>query len=552
MKHNLPLFTALLLAPLAALHAAEPKVFDITAYGAKSDGQTLNTAAIQKAIDACHASGGGTVLVPRGVFVSGSLRLKSKVTLRVEKDAILRGSPDIADYTVETAELHWGGFWKFAASQWRQCLVYAEDAEEIGIEGPGTIDGHGGRERKVFPNAKDPRRPMLVRLVGCKKVTVREVNLLDPASFTTFFVRSEDIHIERVTIRSRNSTNGDGLDFDGCKRVRIQDCDIDAGDDGIGPKVFHPDWPNEDFEISGCRITSRWHAIRVGAESIAPIRRLAVRDCVFTRCQGGIKIEASEGALFEDLSFSRIEMKQVCQPIMVLASRFAFSAHNRSARPPAGRIRKVRFSDIRAIAAIREDVSMKAKGGKKDPFQRPCSAVVSRPGSHIEDVSFTNIDLTFPGGGTTEEASRLDVGELLESTDYMKWATPFDGEVPASALYLRHVKGVHLENVRFAVEKPDARAFIAGDDVQGLTLQGVVGHAPAPVPGLAKLADAMDVTEKGCRVECGASVPVIIAPSADEVRRLAELRTRSAALDREIQQKADQLDAEAKKASKAK
>jgi hypothetical protein len=552
MKHNLPLFTALLLAPLAALHAAEPKVFDITAYGAKSDGQTLNTAAIQKAIDACHASGGGTVLVPRGVFVSGSLRLKSKVTLRLERDAILRGSPDIADYTVETAELHWGGFWKFAASQWRQCLVYAEDAEEIGIEGPGTIDGQGGRERKVFPNAKDPRRPMLVRLVGCRKVTVREVNLLDPASFTTFFVHSEDIHIERVTIRSRNSTNGDGLDFDGCKRVRIQDCDIDAGDDGIGPKVFHPDWPNEDFEISGCRITSRWHAIRVGAESIAPIRRLAVRDCVFTRCQGGIKIEASEGALFEDLSFSRIEMKQVCQPIMVLASRFPFSAHNRSARPPAGRIRKVRFSDIRAIAAIREDGSLKAKGGKKDPFQRPCSAVVSRPGSHIEDVSFTNIDLTFPGGGTTEEASRLDVGELLESTDYMKWAVPFDGEVPASALYLRHVKGVRLENVRFSVEKPDARAFIAGDDVEGLTLNGVVGHAPAPVPGLAKLADAMDVTEKDCRVECGANVPVIIAPSADEVRRLAELRTRSAALDREIQQKADQFDAGAEKAAKSK
>ena len=552
MKHNLPLFTALLLAPLAALHAAEPKVFDITAYGAKSDGQTLNTAAIQKAIAACHASGGGTVLVPRGVFVSGSLRLKSKVTLRLERDAILRGSPDIADYTVETAELHWGGFWKFAASQWRQCLVYAEDAEEIGIEGPGTIDGQGGRERKVFPNAKDPRRPMLVRLVGCRKVTVREVNLLDPASFTTFFVRSEDIHIERVTIRSRNSTNGDGLDFDGCKRVRIQDCDIDAGDDGIGPKVFHPDWPNEDFEISGCRITSRWHAIRVGAESIAPIRRLAVRDCVFTRCQGGIKIEASEGALFEDLSFSRIEMKQVCQPIMVLASRFPFSAHNRSARPPAGRIRKVRFSDIRAIAAIREDGSLKAKGGKKDPFQRPCSAVVSRPGSHIEDVSFTNIDLTFPGGGTTEEASRLDVGELLESTDYMKWAVPFDGEVPASALYLRHVKGVRLENVRFSVEKPDARAFIAGDDVEGLTLNGVVGHAPAPVPGLAKLADAKDVTEKDCSVECGANVPVIIAPSADEVRRLAELRTRSAALDREIQQKADQFDAGAEKAAKSK
>ncbi len=552
MKPNLTLLTALLLSPLAALHAAEPKVFDITAYGAKSDGTTINTSAIQQAIDACHAAGGGTVLVPSGVFVSGSLLLKSHVTLKVGKNAILRGSPNVADYAVETAPLHWSAFWKFAASNWKQCLIYAENAEEIGIEGPGTIDGQGGTERKVFPNANDPRRPMLVRFVCCRKVSVREVKLLDPASFTTFFVRSEDIHIERVTIRSRKSPNGDGLNFDGCRRVRIKDCDLDTGDDGIAPKTFHPNWPNEDFEISGCRITSRWHAIRVGAESIGAIRRLSMRDCVFTQCQGGIKIESTEGAQFEDLSFSGIEMKQVCQPFMVLASRFAFSAHGQSVRPPVGRIRNVRFNDIRVVVGVGGDVGYKGKSGLEDPFERLCSAVVSLPGTHIENVSFTNIDLTFPGGGTAEQASRFDVGELLESSNYIKWATPFDGELPASALYLRHVKGVRLEKVRLTVEKPDARAFIAGDDIEGLTLQGVVARAPAPVPGLAKLADARDVTEKGCRVECGATVPVLVAPTADELRRLAELRTRSAALDGEIQQKADQADAAAKKAAESK
>jgi hypothetical protein len=547
MKSSVTFLAAILLVSPAALHAAEPKVFDITAFGAKGDGQTINTSAIQKAIDACHGAGGGSVVVPRGVFLCGSLRLKSRVRLKVEKDALLRGSPKIADYTAETAPLHWGGVWSFAASQWKQCLIYAEDAEEIGIEGPGTIDGQGGTERKVFPNADDPRRPMLVRLVGCRKVTVRDVTLLDPAAFTTFFVRSEDILIDRVTIRSRTSPNGDGLDFDGCKRVRIKDCDIDAGDDGIAPKVFHPDWPNEDFEISGCRITSRWHAIRVGTESIAPIRRLTVRDCVFTQCQGGIKIESCEGALLEDLSFSGIEMKKVCQPFMVLASRFAFSAHGTSARPPVGRIRNVRFTDIRVVAGVGDDVGLRGRGGKDDPFNRLCSAVVSRPGTRIEDVSFTDIDLTYPGGGTAEQASRLDVGELLESSNYVTWAMPFDGELPASALYLRHVKGVHLENVRLTAEKPDARAFIAGDDVEGLTLQDVIARAPAPVPGLVKLADARDVTEKDCRVDCGANVPVMIAPTADEVRRLTELRTRSAERDREIQQQADQADAAAKK-----
>ena len=124
---------------LGSLHAAKPHLFDITAFGAKNDGQTINTSAIQNAIDACHSAGGGTVLVPNGVFVSGSLRLKSRVKLKIGKDAILRGSPNVADYAVETAELHWGGSWQFAASQWKQCLIYAENDEQIGIEGPGRL-----------------------------------------------------------------------------------------------------------------------------------------------------------------------------------------------------------------------------------------------------------------------------------------------------------------------------------------------------------------------------------------------------------------------------
>ena len=536
------------LAPLAALPAVEPRAFDITAFGAKGDGATLNTDAIQRAADACHEAGGGVVRVPEGVFVTGSLRLKSGVVLRIEKDALLRGSPKIADYTVETAPLHWGAYWKFVNSQLRNCLIYAHNAERVGIEGEGTIDGQGGHERKVFPNAGDLRRPMLVRFERCRQVTLRGVTLLDPASFTAFFVRSEDIQIESVVIRSRNSPNGDGLDFDGCRRVRIRDCDLDTGDDAIGPKTFQPDAPNEDFEISGCRISARWAAVRIGAESIAPIRRLTVRDCRFTKCQAGIKIESSEGAMFEDLRFADIEMKDVCQPFMVLASRFAFSAHNTSARPPVGRIRRVRFENIRAEVRAAGNVGMVDKAADQDPFRRACSAVASHPDARIEDISFKSIDLILPGGGTAEHAARLDVGELLESTDYMKWAVPFDGELPASALYLRHVKGVRLEDVQLTLVKPDARALIAGDDVEGLTLRAVVARAPTALPGLVKLADLKDFTESDCRVECGKPAPVIAAPTAEELRRLAELRKRSAELECEYQKKASQGDTEAKKA----
>ena len=222
MKCTILTVTVLLLAPLAALHTAGQErpvagkaSFDICSFGATGDGKTLNTAAIQKAINACHAAGGGRVVVPAGVFLTGSVRLKSRVVLRIEAGATLRGSPDIREYGLETAPLNWGGWWKFVSHQLAPCLIYAEDAEQIGLEGQGTVDGQGGRLRKVFPNAGDSRRPMLVRFQHCRGVTVRDLTLLDPASFTTFFVRSRDIAIEGVTIRSRETGNGDGLDFDG-------------------------------------------------------------------------------------------------------------------------------------------------------------------------------------------------------------------------------------------------------------------------------------------------------------------------------------------------
>jgi hypothetical protein len=514
---------------------------------------------IQQAVDACHEAGGGVVSVPKGVFLTGSLRLKSGVVLRIEKDAILRGSPKIADYTVETAELHWFdaqdslNMFKSINTQHRPALIYAEDAEQVRLEGSGVIDGQGGVASKIFPNKGDPQRriPMLIRFERCRDVRLSGLTLIDPAMFATFFACCTDIQIERVTVRSRDSAAyGNAFVLAGSRRVSIKDCDADCKDDCIALQTFHPDWPNEDIEISGCRLTTRWCAIRIGCESFGATRRLTMRDCTFTDCQGGIKIESSGGQTHEDLSFSNIEMTKVCQPIMVLASRFAFSKHHQTRRPPIGHIRNVRFEHIKAV--VGDGGILRSKSGWEAPYKRFCSAVVSGPGSRIEDISFSDIDITFPGGGTAEQASRLDVGELLEAFEYLKWAVPFDGELPASALYLRHVKGVRLENVRFAVEKPDARAFIAGDDVQGLTLQGVVCQAPAPVPGLAKLADATDLTEKDCRVECGTSVPVLIAPTTEELRRLAELRRRSAALDREIQQKADQFDAEARKDSKTK
>ncbi len=541
MKMVLPLLITLLLPSLGVLFAgqeaptANKKCFDIRTFGAIPDGKTLNTVAIQEAIDACHAAGGGRVVVAGGMFLTGAVQLKSRITLVVEAGATLLGSPDIRDYGVVTVPIDWGWTYKKTAIAFAPCLIYAEKVERVGLEGKGTVDGQGGRQRKVFPNRGDvdARRPILVRFHECHDVTLRDVTLVDPAAYATFFVHCRDIAVEGVTIRSRQTVNGDGLDFDGCRNVRIAGCDMDCGDDAISPKTSHPDWPIEDFTITGCQMKSEWAAIRLGAESVAAMRRLDLRDCLFTDCRDGIKIESSEGALFEDLSFSKIEMRDVNRPIYVTATRFNFSAHSRSARPPSGRIHHLRLSDIRAVARA---------GDSSKPFDRTCAAIVALPGYAIEDVSFSNVQLAFPGGGTAEQAARLDVAEMLHFHDYRQWAQPFDGELPSAVLYLRHLRGVRLDNVRLTVEKPDARPFIAGDDVDGLTLHGVVGRSPGFAPGLVKVADARQATVRDCRVEGAETAPALLVPTAEDQRRLVELRQQAAAVDKAIQATTDAFD----------
>jgi hypothetical protein len=207
-----------------------------------------------------------------------------------------------------------------------------------------------------------------------------------------------------------------------------------------------------------------------------------MRDCTFTDCQGGIKIESSGGQTHEDLSFSNIEMTKICQPIMVLASRFAFSKHHQTRRPPIGHIRNVRFEHIKVVVGDGGILRSKSWMGRR-PLQAILFGRGVGPGqSHRGHFRFPTSTSPFPAAAPPSKRRASTWASCSKAFSYLKWAVPFDGELPASALYLRHVKGVRLENVRFAVEKPDARPFIAGDDVQGLTLKGVVARAPHQCP----------------------------------------------------------------------
>ena len=218
----------------------------------------------------------------------------------------------------------------------------------------------------------------------------------------------------------------------GCRHVHISRCDFDCGDDAISPKTLHPDWPNENFTITDCRMKSEWAAIRLGPESVSGMRHFDVRNCEFTDCRDGIKIESCEGAVFEDLSFSGITMRDVNRPLYITATRFNFSA---------GKFSSASTRRTRPQAAAQRDRCCRGRAIRPAPMTgMHAHPIVALHDHAIEDVTLSHVNFTFPGGGTQEQASRLDVAEMLHFHDYMQSARPFDGELPAAVLYLRHLR----------------------------------------------------------------------------------------------------------------
>ena len=524
--------------------------FNVRDFGAAGDGKALNTRAIQAAIDRCHAAGGGCVLVPPGVYVTGTVRLKSHVTLRLEAGARLLGSPRIADYPKDAGQSSWHPRFPFSRGM-DGALIYAEQAEDVGVEGPGIIDGaQGGGAQRTFPNAndRDQRRPMLVRMHDCTGVRVRNVTLIHPASFTSFFVRCREVYLDSVKVRSRDTGNGDGLDFDGSENVRISNCDLDTGDDAIGLKTIQPGRPNRDFVITNCIIRSRWAAVRLGPESFADMRNLTVSNCVFRDCRDGLKIQSCEGAVLENMVFSDIVMEAVLRPFFLVLNSFGMSKYSRSVRPPVGALRDLHFAHIRAV------VPQNPTG---EGLDQPCLAIVGLPGYPIEDISISNLNASMPGGGTKEEAARMDVPELYDFQELWPEAVHFKGELPASGIYLRHVRGLRVDQVRLSVANSDARAFIAGDDLEDVSLSDVVGYGSAAAPGLVKLADARDVNLRNCHVRVlgqqadpgihagdpRTDRPLVVALTPAEEARLARLRGALPSQQAKLEQEATLMDA---------
>jgi polygalacturonase len=355
-------------------------MYDIRDYGAAEAGDVPCTEAIQCAIDDCAGSGGGKVYVPAGCYLTGTLFLRSGCELYLEQGAELRGSTRIADYKRLPDSLYWYNFFRYGIYG----LIIADGISDAGISGKGIINGQGN-SGQYFPNPDDPEgvRPFLIVYRDSLNMYLENIKIKEPSVFSFYGIHCDNIRICGVEIRSFGCTNGDGLDFDGSRNVRISDCILETGDDSISLKTLDPAYPCENFVISNCIMRSRWAAVRIGPESSADMRNCCVTNCVFQDCEDGLKIQTNSGGIFEDFSFSNITMRDVRRPVLMTQNYFRMGSKDSGIRPTSGIIRRVHIDGITAHMP------------HKNPMREAYMVLTGMTDKSIQDVSLNNLKIVF-------------------------------------------------------------------------------------------------------------------------------------------------------------
>lgn len=284
--------------------------FNVTGYGAKGNGVTDDAKAIQRAIDACSASGGGSVIIPSGkTFMAGPLHLKSNVDLHLQPNSVLLANPDEAVYTESAFRGNRG-----EGMMW----ISGKDIQNISITGQGRIDGNGvafmGRELSDSYELKpvtdfDPR-PHVLTLVNASNVKINGVTIANSAYWTVHLVGCYDVAISDISLLNNlKIRNGDGIDIDHSRKVRISNCFIESGDDCIclkNRREFEEYGPCEDVVVTNCIMTSRSCAVKIGSENMDAIRRVLFDNCIITKSNRGIGIQNRDEGTVSDVTFSNM------------------------------------------------------------------------------------------------------------------------------------------------------------------------------------------------------------------------------------------------------
>lgn len=453
----------------SAAQSASPQTgaWNVVSHGAVGDGSHLNTAAIQSAIDACASAGGGRVYFPPGAYLSGTLILKSHITLYFESGSVLLGSRDLGQYPP-----HVPAFRSYTDTYTDKSLIYAEGIENCGIEGNGAIDGQGASFHGPYKV-----RPYLIRFISCRGIRVRDVRMLNSPMWVQHYLACEDVLISGIAVRSRVNDNNDGIDIDGCDRVRIANCDIWSGDDAIVLKSSGSR-PCREVAVTNCILSSDTNALKLGTETSGGFENIVINNCtVYDTKNAGLTLQSVDGGLLERVAVSNITMRNVGAPIFIRLGDRGRPYQEGGVRAGIGGVRNVVISNIEAVGA-----------------QSTGCAIAGLPGHPIRDVSLDNIRLCFQGGGAKRNSHRVVPEQAASYPEFDMF-----GRLPAYAFYCRHVEGLTLRNLQTSFENAEERPALAGEDVRRMELASACMLANEGGTVL-RLNGVQDVLIHGCRV----------------------------------------------------
>lgn len=461
-KHTLMLFIG-----WTFCHIANADQINIVKYGAKNDGKTKNTVAIQKAIDDCSKTG-GTVIVPAGRFVTGTIYLKSNVTLFLEKGATLLGSTDSLDYmpnsptTVRCIDTHN----RNGKSKKNIALIYAEDQDNIAIAGEGTIDGQGSaRQYQRGDNGHD--RPKLIFMISCRNVVIKDVLLTNSAFWMQDYLGCDGLKIQGIRVVNHANWNNDGIDIDS-RNVRISDCDIDSDDDGICLKSYLKDKPCENVVVTNCVVASNCDAIKMGTPGAGGFKNIAISNCVVrpsaydnfrhwkatdkfisanASMVNGISVECVDGGNTDGIVIDNITMKGVQTPIFIRVG-------NRNEKMNGDVDRQATMRNI----VISNIIS--------DQLSRRTSSITAITGSYIENVKLSHLMFDIYSEGTKEDA---EAPVKVKDNSYPS-PHSLGASLPAYGFYIRNVKSISINDVQLNTMKGDARYPMVLDDTHYATI----------------------------------------------------------------------------------
>jgi polygalacturonase len=444
------------------------EIFNIRSFGAVGDGKNIDTPAINRAIDAASAAGGGTVSFPAGSYLCYSIHLKSKVSLYIGPGAVIvaaepTGTAGTAGYDAPEPN-QWDHYQDFGHSHWRNSLISCEDLSDISILGPGLIWGkglsRGSGDTALLPGVGNKS----ISLKNCRNVTLRDISILHGGHFAILATGVDNLTIDNLLI----DTNRDGIDIDCCRNVRVSNCSVNSPwDDAICPKssfALGYARATENVSIANCYVTGGYEEgslldatykrfdsdhkaprngrIKFGTESNGGFRNITVTNCVVDNCRG-IALETVDGGVLEDITISNIAMRDITDV------PFFLRLGSRMRGPegvPIGQLRRVIISNIVVSNA-----------------QSKQAAIISGIPSHcIEDVKFENVYIQHRGGGTQEDSAIVvpELENVYPDPDRF-------GPIPAQGFFIRHVKGIDMRDIEVKSLQEDHRPAFVLDDVDG-------------------------------------------------------------------------------------